>query len=251
MSAVYSQFQTQEEEISGHKALFSCPTNSIGNTSKPSENSKFVLQNIPWKISDNVYHLGFHSEKSFGAASYFIKNDQGNIMVDSPRFVKKLALNLRKMGGVAIHWLSHKDDIADADQYHKEFNSQRFIHNDDQTKSSKHFENFFEGAEPVEFGPDLLNIPVPGHTKGSCVLLYKNKYLFTGDHLAWSRDRGQLIAFRNACWYDFKIQIQSMERLLDYSFESILPGHGAPFCGTKEETKKELVKCIQWMKENI
>lgn len=57
------------------------------------------------------------------------------------------------------------------------------------------------GSEPVQLAPDLLIIPVPGHSKGHTVLLYKNKFLFSGDHLAWDDDIQQLIAFRNYCFY--------------------------------------------------
>ena len=38
----------------------------------------------------DVYHCGWHSEKSFGAASYLIQRPVekgGNILVDSPRWV--------------------------------------------------------------------------------------------------------------------------------------------------------------------
>ncbi len=33
----------------------------------------------------NVYHCGYHSEKSFAACSYLITRPGGNVMVDTPR----------------------------------------------------------------------------------------------------------------------------------------------------------------------
>lgn len=39
---------------------------------------------------DNVFHCGFHSELSFGCASYLVTRPEGNILVDVPRFVPKL-----------------------------------------------------------------------------------------------------------------------------------------------------------------
>ncbi len=33
-----------------------------------------------------VFHCGWHSERSFGAASYLLQRPSGNIMVDSPRW---------------------------------------------------------------------------------------------------------------------------------------------------------------------
>lgn len=40
-------------------------------------------------LSD-VFHCGFHSELSFGCASYLITRPEGNVLVDVPRYVPKL-----------------------------------------------------------------------------------------------------------------------------------------------------------------
>src|SRR5262249_55994851 len=106
------------------------------------------------------------------------------------------------------------------------------------------------GEAPDRLDEELLAIPPPGHTGGHAVLLYRDKFLFTGDHLAWSRRRSQLVAFRDACWFSWKEQIRSMERLLDFSFEWVLPGHGswrrAP---SPAAMRRDLERCISWMKE--
>ena len=80
--------------------------------------------------------------------------------------------------------------------------------------------------EPAKIDDDLWAIPVPGHTEGSIAYLYRDKFLFSGDHLWWSPNVGALHASRRVCWYDWRRQIRSMERLLDFSFEWVLPGHG-------------------------
>ena len=66
-------------------------------------------------------------------------------------------------------------------------------------------------------------IPVPGHTRGHAVLLYRDQFLFTGDHLAWSPQRKTLTAFRSACWYSWEEQTRSMEKLLHYDFDGCCP----------------------------
>ena len=50
------------------------------------------------------------------------------------------------------------------------------------------------GTDPLRIDDDFLSIPTSGHTRGHQVLLYRNKILFTGDHLAWSPERNTLIA---------------------------------------------------------
>ena len=62
---------------------------------------------IPVPECPGVYHCGFHSEKSYGATSYLIKREEGNIMMDCPRFNPKLAKNIEALGGVSTIVLSH------------------------------------------------------------------------------------------------------------------------------------------------
>jgi len=69
-------------------------------------------------------------------------------------------------------------------------------------------------------------LPTPGHTAGSACLLYRDRFLFTGDHLAWDEEADHPIGFRDACWYDWNEPVASTERLLWHSFEWLLPGHG-------------------------
>ena len=105
------------------------------------------------------------------------------------------------------------------------------------------------GLDPVQLGDGLLMIPTPGHTKGHAVFLYRERFLFTGDHLAWNTDRQQLYAFRSACWYSWSEQIESMERLLDYRFEWVLPGHGRPVHLPAAEMHEQLERCVAWMRK--
>ncbi len=257
-SAVFHQPDSSNEKSKALRALYSCPTFSIGHTQKSSLD-KEVEASFPFPIGDpkdSIYLTGFHAENSFGATSYFIEREgiEGpkNILIDSPRFFSKMAKKLCERGGAYYQFLTHRDDIADTDKYFEAFSAQnepkRIIHKDDATKDSlKSYEIILTGHEPYQLDSETLIIPVPGHTRGSCVLLYKNKYLFTGDHLAYSMKLQQLVAFKRACWYDFTVQIESMKKLLNFSFSYILPGHGAPFESTPENMKKELEKCIQWM----
>jgi glyoxylase-like metal-dependent hydrolase (beta-lactamase superfamily II) len=83
------------------------------------------------------------------------------------------------------------------------------------------------------------------------VLLCRDKILFTGDHLAWDPEEQTLTAFREACWYSWPEQTQSMERLLAYRFEWVLPGHGRIGHGTAEEMHRHLERCVEWMKEYL
>ena len=151
------------------------------------------------------------------------------------------------MGGVRTIFLTHRDDVADHARFASHFRAERVMHADDNA-ARYGVEHVIEGEDAVRLDTELVVIPTPGHTRGHAVLLYKDKYLFTGDHLAWSPTRETLTAFRSACWYSWPVQTRSMERLLDYSFEWVLPGHGRIHHDTAEGMREHLKGCVEWMK---
>ncbi|MEM7592759.1 MAG: MBL fold metallo-hydrolase [Cyanobacteria bacterium P01_A01_bin.83] len=247
-SAVYHQPITVQEEMSAMQALLACPTASIGTVDKP-QKIKQAQQTFPIAIADNVYYCGYHSAASFGAASYFIQRPEGNILVDSPRFTPPLVKQIEAMGGIKYMYLTHQDDVADHNKFQQHFQCERILHQAEIKPDTANVEIKLSGQDLVELDSDLLIITVPGHTKGHTVLLYQNKFLFTGDHLAWSPYLEQLYAFRRFCWYSWAEQIKSMEKLADYQFEWVLPGHGRRYHGTIAETKQQMQQCVEWMKQ--
>lgn len=111
-SAVFRQPETHEERLAAAKALVACPTASIGTTEKVPEVAEAATA-FPDPITERVAHCGYHSESSFGAASYFIRRPDGNVLVDSPRFASPLVKRLETLGGVRWLYLTHRDDVAD------------------------------------------------------------------------------------------------------------------------------------------
>jgi glyoxylase-like metal-dependent hydrolase (beta-lactamase superfamily II)/ferredoxin len=245
-SAVYHQPTNESERLTALQALLACPTSSIGTVEKPKE-IKTVQQSFPILVAENVYHCGYHSENSYGAASYLIQLPEGNILVDSPRFTPPLVKRLEDLGTIRYMYLTHKDDVADHEKFVQAFHCQRILHQEDIVAGTRNVEIQLTGSEPYQLTPDLLIIPVPGHTKGHTVLLYKNKFLFTGDHLAWSENLHQLAAFRDFCWYSWSEQTKSMHRLAEYTFEWVLPGHGRRFHGDVETVRQQMSKCLEYM----
>lgn len=246
-SAVCHQPETAAERLAALQAVLACPTASIG-TVAPPKDMKAAQASFPIPVADNVYHCGYHSEKSYAAASYFIQRPDGNVLIDSPRFAAPLVKQLEALGGVRYLYLTHRDDVADHQQFHQRFGCERVLHADDITADTAAVEIPLKGTDPVELAPDLTIIPVPGHTKGHTVLLYKNRFLFTGDHLAWSVRLHQLYAFHTLCWYSWPEQIKSMEKLAAYDFEWVLPGHGRRHQADPATMGQHLQKCLDWMK---
>ena len=248
-SAVHHQPESDEELLAAQKALLACPTSSIGSVAK--HDMRAALAAYPELVEDDVYRCGFTSESSFGAFSYLIRTGSGNLLVDSPRFAGPVVKNIAAMGGARRMLLTHQDDVADHVKFHERFGCARVQHRDDVRSHTAMIELQPTGSDPVELEPGLLMIPTPGHTRGHAVFLWRDRFLFTGDHLAWSESRGHLYAFRSACWYSWSEQIRSMERLLDYRFEWVLPGHGRPIHLPADEMHDSLAECVEWMKARV
>ena len=246
-SAVHHQPATEAERLAALQAVLACPTASIG-TVQPPKDIKAAQASFPLPIAANVYHCGYHSEKSFGAASYFIQRPEGNMLIDSPRFAAPLIKQLEALGGVRYLYLTHRDDVADHQQFHDHFGCDRLLHVDDITANTAAIEIPLQGTEPIAVAPDVKIIPVPGHTRGHTVLLYRDRCLFTGDHLAWSVRLHQLYAFRRHCWYSWPELIKSMEKLAAYDFEWVLPGHGRRFHADPVAMRQQMQKCLDWLR---
>jgi glyoxylase-like metal-dependent hydrolase (beta-lactamase superfamily II)/ferredoxin len=246
MSAVYHQPLGTDERLQALQALLSCPTGSIGTIDRPGD-IKQAQASLPLLVAENVYHCGYHAEDSYGAASYLIQHSDGNILVDSPRFTPPLVKQIAAMGGVKYLYLTHRDDVADHQKFHEYFGCDRILHRDEITADTRTVEHQLQGTAAIEFLPELLIIPVPGHTKGHTVLLYKNKFLFSGDHLAFRRQLGHLGAFRDVCWYSWSEQVQSMQTLAKYDFEWVLPGHGRRYHADVATMREQMDLCVNWM----
>lgn len=184
------------------------------------------------------------SPNSFGAQSYLIRRAAGNVLVDSPRAAAPLVDRIAALGGVSLMFLTHRDDVADHARFRQRFGAERVIHEADAVGGLQSVEHFLEGNAPTQLADDLIAIPVPGHTRGSAVLLYASRYLFTGDH-RWANEAGRLEMGRAVCWYSWKEQVASLRRLLEYEFEWVLPGHGRRFyAGSAKRTRAELQRLV-------
>ena len=226
------------------QALLACPTGSIGCLAD--DDVKAVMKDFPSLIEAPVYYCGYNSPKSYGGNSYFIRHAGGNWLIDSPKFVTPLVKQLESLGGFAHIFLTHRDDVADAARFAGHFGARRIIHRDE-LSSQPGAELVLDGGGPWELAPGFLAIATPGHTKGHCVLLFSNRFLFTGDHMDWDRDTKQLASSEDYCWYSWSKQKESVLRLAEYEFEWVLPGHGQKVHLPAKEMRQEIKRLAATM----
>jgi glyoxylase-like metal-dependent hydrolase (beta-lactamase superfamily II)/ferredoxin len=228
-SVVGAQPRSEAEHRRALMALVACPTASIGSVEK--HDARAASRAFPEEIEEGagVYYCGYASESSYGASSYLVRRPAGNVLVDSPRAARPLLARLGELGGVRLMFLTHRDDVADHASFRRAFGCERVLHAADVDRGTSGVERRWAGGDPLRLDHDLLAIPVPGHTRGSAALLYRDRFLFTGDHLWCDEDTGRLAMGRSVCWYSWPEQVRSLRRLLDFDFEWVLPGHGRRF----------------------
>ena len=210
-------------------ALQACPVAAI-------ETSRALQRTTPadgfpsWICSHaagEVFYCGWASQRSFGARSWLIHRADGNVMVDVPRWSAPLARRIQAMGGLAQIVLTHRDDVAEHQRWAQAFACERWIHRGD-ADAAPSAEQVLEGLEPLELAPQIELLPTPGHTPGSLCLLLgdQRRVLFSGDHVWWNRDQDVLVCSERYCWWDFNVQIRSLQRLQPLDVAWLLPGHG-------------------------
>jgi len=223
--SVFARQPTTPEEV--HQAWLAaelCPTRSVRTESRlrPPEGL------YPHQLASGVYLCGHNHRASYGAHSYFATRPSGNLLFDSPQFTRKLLESFETMGGVSKILLSHRDDVADAQKWAEHFGAEVIIHRRD-LEAAPFASRILEGRspdEPTDLGSGVVAIPVPGHTEGSVVYQVDETHLFTGDSLTWDYDRDGMRAFRQACWYSWPTQKQSLTALAHYRFNQLFSGHG-------------------------
>lgn len=246
-SYVHRQPVLDEDRTRALMALIACPTASIGTVS--ASDARSSAERFPEPVTGDIHYCGFTSESSFGASSYLIVRPDGNWMVDSPRAAGPLLRRIDALGGVRRMLLTHRDDVADHATFAKRFGCERTIHCSEAVGRLASVERKLDIDEPAKLADQLWAIPVPGHTRGSVAYLYGDQYLFSGDHLWWSPKVGALHASRRVCWYNWDEQILSMERLLDFDFEWVLPGHGRRYqADSPTAMRRELTALVARMR---
>jgi len=241
-SAVSRQPERDEHVHQAYQALLACPVGSIGTEQNDRLRLKDAMASFPLHLEDGVYYCGFNSEKSFGANSFFIEHPSGNWLVDSPRYIKYLIDAFERRGGVTYIFLTHEDDVADADKYALHFGAKRIIHRAD-ADAVPEAEWIVDGTDNIPLTDGFQAIPVPGHTPGSMALHYREKFLFTGDHLWWNPQMQSFEAPKRLIWRA-RVLMASLEKLLSYRFEWVLAGHGDRVKLSVEEMRDQLIAML-------
>jgi len=248
-AGVKRQPETAEEVRRAVQALICCPTGSIGTLEK--NDAREVMEDFPMRMDGDVYYLGFNSPRSAGGKSYVVLSPAGNWFIDAPKFVPRLVNWLAERGGLKYIFLTHRDDCADAAKFAARFGAKRIIHRGD-LAAQPDAEIVVDGEGPLTIEPGVVVVPTPGHTLGHCMLVWHDRYLFSGDVFTNSLYGKQgLVAYdAHWCWYSYEMQTESIEKLKQYTFEWVFPGHGRFTHAPADEMQAQLARAIEWCRQD-
>jgi glyoxylase-like metal-dependent hydrolase (beta-lactamase superfamily II) len=190
----------------------------------------------PKKVLSGIFAFPPNPD-SFGGISYLVKGEHQNFLVDVPEYIGENISFIEHTGPPEFVFLTHRDDVADAEMFREKFGARLIIHESERYAVNNPDVTFRETHKL----DDAIIIHTPGHSPGSSSLYYPNaRVIFTGDHI--TADRGKPVAEDFSWTYNYGLQIKSARKLLDYDFDFILAGHGGRWLirNAKEELKKFL-----------
>ena len=148
---------TPDEQLAAWRAVFVCPTASVRSETKQPRPSAAIF---PQQITSGVWRCGFNARSSFGAHSYFAARPDGNLLIDSPRYAAELVKWFDASGGIAHILLSHRDDVADADKYARQFGARVWIHREDRL-AAPYATDLLDDGSARSIAAGVRAIPMP------------------------------------------------------------------------------------------
>jgi ferredoxin len=114
---------TDREIVLAQQAAEVCPTRSIGTTSK-----QRWAPHHPVEIVPGVWRTGWNSPDAVGANAFVVQRSEGNVLIEGPRFTRRVRDAITSLGGLRSILLTHADDVGDAARYADAFGAEVIIH---------------------------------------------------------------------------------------------------------------------------
>lgn len=252
-SAVHAQPSTEEHQLLALQAAVACPTGSI-RTEDKNALYKTAARSFPTAALDktnnkvpNVYYNGNTSKHTFGASSWLSLSPTCNIMFDCPRYSEDLANRTEELcgpRGIDYIALSHCDDVFGHHEWAERLGAKRIIHEAECNRRQRTTEceiQLTDNDFPFNIDESNGNVVlhhVPGHTRGSIVLLDKaSQSLFSGDHCMGNAD-GVITSSLGYCFYSWSEQLEQLAAMADLPFVHLWPGHGRPHHFADEQDRR-------------
>ena len=175
---------------------------------------------LPQFVLENIFAFSPNRD-TLGGTSYFIVENQTNILIDCPADNETNQKFLMEQGGVKWLYIAHRSAIGKAKKFQAAFKCDILI----QEQEAYLLPGLKVTTFEYEFNlsPHTHVFWTPGHSPGSSCLYYSGNggVLFTGRHLL-PNSQGEPIPLRIAKTFHWPRQVQSVKFLIDrFSSETL------------------------------
>lgn len=179
----------------------------------------------PVNHCENIYWFSEYDPATYSAQAYLLLHPDGSILIDVPPYTPEIIRAIQQFGPLRYIFLTHRDDIGACAMFQQFFHARVILHRTE-------IRYYREGPVDIPFegdfmlGPDVMIVHLPGHTPGSSALLDLRPpgAVFVGDALNID-ESGELYIPPHPWDFDPLLKRHSLKRLLDYTFEVVLPAH--------------------------
>ncbi|MDQ4041455.1 MAG: MBL fold metallo-hydrolase, partial [Actinomycetota bacterium] len=152
--------------------------------------------------------------------AFVLRRERGNLLVYSTRTVSDNDARVRKLGGIARHYLNHGHEAMFASD---DIGAPLFVHERERrsVERSYHVRGTFSKRHVLD--EDFEVIPTPGHTPGATAYLWdsgEHRFLFTGDTIYL--DRGEWVAAVLES-SDRERYVDSLKLIRELDFDVLVP----------------------------
>ncbi len=171
------------------------------------------LSKPPRSIWENIFAFSPNRD-TLGATSYFIVDNQANILIDSPPWDETTVEFLRERGGVKWLFITHRGGIGKAEKIQQTLDCDIWIQEQEAYLLPESRLVTFQYEQ--QLSDRSLVFWTPGHSPGSSCLYYSDYggVLFVGRHLLPNL-QGQPLPLRTAKTFHWPRQIKSVRSLIE------------------------------------
>ncbi|MBI3448182.1 MAG: hypothetical protein HY049_04595 [Acidobacteria bacterium] len=197
------------------------------------------------KILPGIHTWSHYStQKRMDFNGWCLPGKDGTVLVDPPPADRRTMTAIEKLGPVRAIILTNKDHVRACDELAGHFRAPVLIHQADAPLVTLRIGGLFLDGEKLPGGLEVIHVS-GAKSPGECALLFPPaKALILGDALI-GKPKGKLSMLPEEKFPDPSKAVEGIRALLDYPFDAVLVGDGAPILkGGRKAIEDFLKRCL-------
>src|SRR5262249_21645024 len=144
--SVFARQPSTDAEIeAAWRAVLVCPTASVRRASGGAPPADLY----PDELAPGVHRCGHNAKSAYGPHAYFVVGPAGTALIVAPRWMRHVRDFIENHGGLRHVFLTHRDDVADANRYASAFGAVAWIHERD-ADAARFATGVLRGMAPID-----------------------------------------------------------------------------------------------------